>query len=299
MVRGWDQDTKYLAMYILTSPHNNMLGCYVLPKLYACDDLGWTLETLSIPFAILLQHGFIQYDENTRLVLIPAFLNHNPIHNEKQGKGAAKVITELPKSPLLSDLKRYVIRNDIPYRDGIVNAIDSSVSRKPYDVSRIPPVVPQGGHDNVSEQPAAGKRKNRRLPSYSPVFLEAKAAYPKRDGDQNYPGAWEGWQDYLGQTHNGQIIAEQDLLRSCRNYHTACKAAGNVGTAFVMQMSTFFGRDARFLEYVAEDWKLDRGPATCGTCTRGGPAPRYCLEVDKTVEPTRKACPKYQEAPIA
>lgn len=102
----WDDSTKLLALYLLTSPHINILGCYVLPKGYICEDLGWTTEQLAKPFAKLLADGFIKYDEANKLLLIPNYLKHNPIENRNQAIAALKQLMELPRSPLIAELQQ-------------------------------------------------------------------------------------------------------------------------------------------------------------------------------------------------
>jgi len=106
-MRKRSDDAKLLALYLLSSPHANMIGCYVLPKLYACEDLGWSPQRFGKAFAELLQDGFVKYDEETRLLLIPNYLKHNPIENKNQAIAAAKVVIELPRSPLLQELKQF------------------------------------------------------------------------------------------------------------------------------------------------------------------------------------------------
>lgn len=127
-VVAWSNDTKLLALYLLTSPHNNILGCYILPKLYICADLEWSTERLAKPFQRLLDDGFVKYDDNCRLVLITNYLQHNPIFNGNQATGAIKQLQELPKSPLLQDLKRSLERLDKPFLKPLIERIGDPVT---------------------------------------------------------------------------------------------------------------------------------------------------------------------------
>jgi hypothetical protein len=81
-----------------------MLGCFVLPKLYICADLRWDLDGLKGVFLSLLQEDFMAYDEQTNLMLVKNYLKHNPIENSNQAQAAIKVVGELPRSRLLSEL---------------------------------------------------------------------------------------------------------------------------------------------------------------------------------------------------
>lgn len=127
-VLTWDNDTKFLALYLMTSKHNTILGCCILPKLYICADLGWSEEQLAEPFAKLLEDGFMQYDDHNRLLLINNFLEHNPIVNGNQAIAAKKVLMELPKSPLLQDLKRFIERLDKPFLKRLAELIGDPVT---------------------------------------------------------------------------------------------------------------------------------------------------------------------------
>lgn len=127
-VVAWDNDTKLLALYLLTSPHNNILGCYVLPKLYICADLEWSTERLDKPFQKLLDDGYIKYDNNCRLLFITNYLAHNPISNGNQATGAGKQLREIPKSPLLQELKRSIERLDKPFLKPLLEQIGDPVT---------------------------------------------------------------------------------------------------------------------------------------------------------------------------
>ena len=101
---GLSCDAKLLFLYLLTSPHSNSLGIYVLPLQYAIADIGWNEKRLQKPFRELLGIGFILYDERVKLLCIKNHLKHNSIENENQSKYALKGLTSLPKSALFSHL---------------------------------------------------------------------------------------------------------------------------------------------------------------------------------------------------
>jgi len=108
-------DGKILWMYLLTCPHSNMLGCFVLKPGYALEDLEWEKnrykkalsELLSIDLSNGQGKGLIDHDPSNHLILIKNHLEEgrNPITNGNQERGAIKILSELPKSPLISILK--------------------------------------------------------------------------------------------------------------------------------------------------------------------------------------------------
>src|SRR5690606_8097772 len=73
--RGWKRDVRDMWKYILTSPHTNRLGCFVLDPMYAAADLSaaddrWSEARAEAAIRELEQTGRIRYDWSTRLLLI-------------------------------------------------------------------------------------------------------------------------------------------------------------------------------------------------------------------------------------
>ena len=104
-VKALSDDSKLLYLYVLTSPHSNMAGYYVLPKPYVAYDLNWLPERLDKAFDKLLHHGLIKYCKQSDVVLIPNFLKYNPMQNQNQAKGAARRVAELPSNTLRDDFE--------------------------------------------------------------------------------------------------------------------------------------------------------------------------------------------------
>ena len=102
----WDDDTRLLALYLLTCPHRTTEGLFRLPKPYIAADLGWSMERLEKPFAKLLADGFIKYDETVSVMLLPNALKYNPPENTNQAIRAARTVAELPETPLLREFQR-------------------------------------------------------------------------------------------------------------------------------------------------------------------------------------------------
>jgi hypothetical protein len=109
-VRGWSDDAKLLALYLLTCPHRTTEGLFRLPKLYVQADLGWSAERLAEPFRELLaepfpQPGFMDHDEAAQVVLIRNAMKYQPPQNDNQVKAALSRLEELPPTPLTSTFK--------------------------------------------------------------------------------------------------------------------------------------------------------------------------------------------------
>jgi DnaD/phage-associated family protein len=107
--RSLTAEAKMLFLYLLTSPHANLAGIYLLPMAYAQDDLGWDGPTLERAMSVLIERQMANYDEESRVVWVVKYLKYNPIRNQKQAIGAANAVKTLPKIPLVCDFVRAAI----------------------------------------------------------------------------------------------------------------------------------------------------------------------------------------------
>lgn len=92
---------RYTFIYLQTSPHNNLLGIYVLKEGYACEDMKVTPDVLNKDLIKLYESKLIKYDKENKLVWIVNQLKYNQITNPNQIKAAKKTLLELPKSQLI------------------------------------------------------------------------------------------------------------------------------------------------------------------------------------------------------
>jgi len=90
-----------LFLYILTCPHGNIIGVFVLKPGYIRDDLQYSPKDLNKDLKELVETGLIEYDFSTSVILIKKFLKHNPLTNPNQIKAANKMLKELPKTHLI------------------------------------------------------------------------------------------------------------------------------------------------------------------------------------------------------
>lgn len=86
---------KLLAVYLLTGPHTNGIGCFRLPDGYVMADLAWTQERVSEGFQELFEKGFANRFDG--VVFIPNFLRWNRIANVNIAKARFGEFDTLPK----------------------------------------------------------------------------------------------------------------------------------------------------------------------------------------------------------
>lgn len=112
---------RMLALYLLTGPHTNQIGCFRLPDGYVSEDLGWSLETVQKGFEELSANGFATRDEKTKWVLITNFLVWNEIENPNQGKSAFRLFEQVPASfPLRGVLAKGLLGFEERFTEDVV-----------------------------------------------------------------------------------------------------------------------------------------------------------------------------------
>lgn len=167
-VLAWDDDTRLLALYLLTCEHRTTEGLFRLPKAYIAADLGWTAERLAKPFAKLLDDGFVKYDEAVSVMLLTNALKWNPTENPNQAKAVLKSISELPETPLLIDFQQLAERFDKRLAEQLAERYG-----KPPTPSPTPSPTPLEDDDDN-----ARAREEEQWSEFRQVFVEAYGGLP-------------------------------------------------------------------------------------------------------------------------
>lgn len=89
-------DTRLLFIYLQTSPHSNLIGCFRLPIGYVMADLGWAEAKAKASLAEALRYGLIKRCDKTGWTFIVNFLEHNQFESPNVAKTALKVIESIP-----------------------------------------------------------------------------------------------------------------------------------------------------------------------------------------------------------
>jgi len=103
-----DQDARYLWLYLVTCPHKNVLGMFVLPKGYIREDTGMTEGAFARAWQGVTESAMILYDENARTIWIRNHFRHNPIYGPNQAKAAKVELDTLPKTSLFSEYNEHL-----------------------------------------------------------------------------------------------------------------------------------------------------------------------------------------------
>ncbi len=96
----WDEDTRTLAVYLLTCPHRTTEGFFWLPRPYVWADLGWAPERLDVAWDRLAADDFLAYDDAAEVLLLVKAMKYQRPDNENQHKAAIRALAQLPPNRL-------------------------------------------------------------------------------------------------------------------------------------------------------------------------------------------------------
>lgn len=108
-MRSLPEDARTLALYLLTTPHGNLIGCFRIPDAYAAEDLQWPLERVAEGFRKLGESGFATRDEPTKWVFLAKFIKWNGFENPNVAIAAHKAFAQVPTLELKSLLAKAIL----------------------------------------------------------------------------------------------------------------------------------------------------------------------------------------------
>lgn len=155
-VRALPERTRNFFLYLLTSPHRNRVGCFVLDPFYAAADIQWPPAQVTAAMEDLERAERIGWDREHRVVFLRHFLKHNALENGKVVIAAQRELTGVPDSPLLSELLTSLERNRKAHYRPLIQWLASRVGNgMPYGSEHVvPPASFNGiGNDTANDTP--------------------------------------------------------------------------------------------------------------------------------------------------
>ncbi|EAZ2247997.1 DNA-binding protein [Salmonella enterica] len=243
-IRSLSDDGRMLALYLLTSPHANMIGCFRLPDGYVCEDLQWDAKRVSEGFEELSRNGFAIRDKATRWVLIPGYLEWNGFENPNVAIAALKLFRDIPDKatikPQLADGMRQAISR---FETGKLNGFErvlEGFSEGFQTVVGTPEPEPEPEPEPISPG-SSPKKFDEPGGSYPTEFELVWQEYPGRTGANPKKSAFKAWN-----ARRREGISPEVMLDGVRRYAVFLRATGKLGSEFVQRASTFFGPDRNF-----------------------------------------------------
>lgn len=112
-----------MALYLMSSPHSNMLGLYSQPMMYAAYETGLGLEGASDALRHCIEVGFCAYDEDSEMVWVFEMAKYQIaeelLPKDNRCKGIQKDYDALPECPFLGPFfDRYAEAFHMTHRRG-------------------------------------------------------------------------------------------------------------------------------------------------------------------------------------
>lgn len=112
-LRG-NAEAQLLALYLMTSPHANMIGVYHCPLAYMAHETGLTIEGASKALRCLIEADFCTYDEDDEYIFVHQFALHQVgeslAASDKRCKGVENELAKVPKNKCWQGFKaRYAV----------------------------------------------------------------------------------------------------------------------------------------------------------------------------------------------
>lgn len=199
-IAGLSIEAKLMAVYLLTGPHSNGLGCYRLPAGYILEDLGMDSETVSKGFRELFDAGFAKRCERTKFVLMPKFLRWNPIANANVAKARAKEFEEVPSQfQYIQELACVMLEQGEHWPEQFRNRLETLSKPDPTRPDPDPTLIQtptragadeQGAHEPSAPPPAKTNGNGKSQPRTAERFDDFWAIYPSRRGKKRAREIW-------------------------------------------------------------------------------------------------------------
>jgi hypothetical protein len=102
-----EPQAQLLAMYLMTSPHSNMLGVYYCPVMYMAHESGLDLEGASKALARLIELGFCTFDEASETVFVKNMAAYQIADqlkaDDKRVLGIRRDVEKMPEGAIKSE----------------------------------------------------------------------------------------------------------------------------------------------------------------------------------------------------
>lgn len=188
--RSLTEDGRMLVLYLLTSPHTNLTGCFRIPVAYAAHDLKWVPERVREGLGELSAKGFITLDAPSEYVLITRFLAWNAFENGNVAKAAEKFFDALKVVALKPLLAKAFLEFGKHLSEEFRNRLQTV--RQPTAIPEPEPEPePNQSQSPVSAGPAVGDPA-----APAPSVPEAGKAKPKAAAPKSESKGGQVWEAY-------------------------------------------------------------------------------------------------------
>lgn len=188
-VRALSERARSFFLYLLTSPHRNRIGCFVLDPFYAAADIQWTPDQVTAALEELERADRVSWDREHRVVLLRRFLKYNVLENGKVVVAACRELSGVPDTPLLADVLASLNQHRKPHYRQLIDAVGSRLPNHTANGSEtlLPPTSPNCIGNDTSDGMGNGMAFPGPGPGSSPC--PGSSPLPDEAPDRSLTGA--------------------------------------------------------------------------------------------------------------
>lgn len=193
-LRG-DRDAQLLALYLMTSPHANMIGVFHCPIPYMAHETGLPVEVVEKTMGKLAELDFCQYDEVTETVFVVRMSAHQVGENLKAGDKKILGIRkewERIASPILkkSYYEMYKDSHSLSPFEGACKGLESSKEAPPKQLTGTGTGTGTEIKNSCASVDARTRPRAQQNHHIGEGFCRFWAAYPKKKSKGDAEKAW-------------------------------------------------------------------------------------------------------------
>jgi hypothetical protein len=203
-IRG-DSDAQIVALYLLTSPHANMIGVFYCPIAYISHETGSPLEGASKGLRRLIEEGFCTYDEDSETVWVHEMARFQIGDTLKASDNRIKDIRKRFEEIQESQIRRGFYAK---YKEAF-HLVETTVDDKPLPSPFEAPSKPLRSQEQEQEQeltPKAGEPSSEEIKASTPPAPSSKKS------SNSPPVAKTDFPETPNLSAGGFALAEPELL---------------------------------------------------------------------------------------
>lgn len=170
-LRDGGPEAVIVGLYLMTSPHANMIGLYYLPMLYLAHETGLGIEGARKGLQRASEAGFCSYDEASEHVFVHAMARFQIADSldpkDNRCKGVANELSKVPKGPLVQAfLRLYASAYHLQKPDNLASPIEgaskplaSQEQEQEQEQEKDTPPKKTGGRPKVALKTFIAERK--------------------------------------------------------------------------------------------------------------------------------------------
>lgn len=202
-------EAQIVAMYLMTSPHANMLGLFYCPEMFIAHETGLGFEGASKGLQRCFEAGFCEYDKASEVVWVYEMATYQ-IAVELTGKdlrikGVQNEYDAIPENPYLARFfakygEAFKMENCRGYKEEEASPLQapckplrSQEQEQEQEQYTKPPIAPQGGQ-SVGNDAGASENQKRRQPSERKVTFSKWIDEVRANGEKavsDYAPVWK------------------------------------------------------------------------------------------------------------